>query len=518
MASKNQVTLTFAGEDKTASKTFKALGDESDKFTKRVTDSNDHIKRKSDETSKFMSRSMSTAAGNIMSNFSEKALNAGMSFFSGMITEGRDAAKVMSSTTQGIKTMGAASWTSAQQVADLAEATSNKIGVDDELIQQSANLLLTFGNVKNAVGENNNIFDRAVIAAQDLAAKGFGDADGAAKMLGKALNDPVKGLTALGKAGVTFTTAQKDQIKTMVKSGDILGAQRIIMGELEKQVGGTAEATTNAGQKMAVTWGNFQEDLGTAILPMMDVMMGLLSDFLSWAGEHQNIVIAFGAVTAAIWLLNAAMNANPFVLVATLIAALVAGFIWLWNTSEGFRNFWTGMWDVIQGVVEWVVKRITDVWTWLVDFFTKTPLGNLISAIFDVVVTAIGAAADAIGWFIGKIDTALDWVSDLLADVNKLLGLTAPGKFTSGKGKGPALGSRNNGPVGRHHTGGEVTGGLMGQEVLRVLQVGEHVTPRGQSGPGGGGGRPVVARGADSALAAFLMSLERKGIITWQAA
>ena len=92
-------------------------------------------------------------------------------------------------------------------------------------------------------------------------------------MLGKALNDPIKGITALSRAGVTFTQGQKDQIKTLVESGNLLGAQKIIMGELEAQVGGTAEATATAGDKMAATWANFQENLGTAVLPILDGLL-----------------------------------------------------------------------------------------------------------------------------------------------------------------------------------------------------------------------------------------------------
>jgi hypothetical protein len=418
-----------------------------------------------------------------------------------MVEEAREAEKVTRSTAQGIKTMGAESWTSAEAVGDLAEAISNKIGVDDELIQTSANLLLTFGNVKNAVGENNQIFDRAVLAAQDLAAKGFGDADAAAKMLGKALNDPLKGIAALGKAGVTFTQEQKDLIAAMVESGDMLGAQKIIMQELERQVGGTAEATASAGDKMATTWGNFQEDLGTAVLPLLDRMLGLLTDFLNWAGKHQGIVIAFGAITASIWLLNVALNANPIVLVVSLIAALVAGIILLWNTNEGFRNAIKVAWEVIKGVFTTAKDVI------------GTVIGAIVGAfqwLWDVGSAVFGGLRDAVKWVVDAVKGAIQWVIDLINAFQQAIGLgNQTGNLRPGRLSDRAA---NSSRIGRNHTGGEVEG-MLGSEQLRILQAGERVIPRGQAG-NDGSGTVTFAGDTDSAFARAFMQLVNTGVIT----
>lgn len=73
------------------------------------------------------------------------------------------------------------------------------------------------------------------------------------------------------------------------------------------------------------------------------------------------LTVATHAQTAAQWLLNAAMNANPIGLVVMAIAALVAGFVTLWNTSEGFRNFWIGIWDGIKNIVSNAVNWITGI-------------------------------------------------------------------------------------------------------------------------------------------------------------
>lgn len=73
------------------------------------------------------------------------------------------------------------------------------------------------------------------------------------------------------------------------------------------------------------------------------------------------LTVATHAQTAAQWLLNAAMNANPIMLVITAITALVAAFAILWNKSEGFRNFWINLWNGIKSIVGNAVDWITGI-------------------------------------------------------------------------------------------------------------------------------------------------------------
>lgn len=187
-------------------------------------------------------------------------------FFGDLVDEGREAEKVTRITVNAIRQTKGAANISAGAVGDLAEALSNKAGIDDEVIQTGANLLLTFKKVRNEAGAGNNIFDRSAAAATDLSVQ-FGSVESASKMLGKALNDPLKGISALSRAGVTFTAQQKDQIAWLVRSGDVLSAQKIILGEVESQVGGAAAAAADPMQKLGVVVGNLKERLGVALLP-----------------------------------------------------------------------------------------------------------------------------------------------------------------------------------------------------------------------------------------------------------
>ena len=253
--------------------------------------------------------------------------------------------KVMAQTNAIIKATGGAAGVTASQVSKLSETLSMQIGVDDELIQSSANLLLTFKQIQNQVGENNNIFDRAVITAQDLG-NVFGSADAAAMQLGKALSDPVKGITALRRAGINFTEQQKEQIKTLVESGDVLGAQKLILAEIEAQVGGTAAASATGFDRMRVALGNVAEEFGAILIPyiekfanfviqkvvpylnkLADVIgeKGLGSGIQMLAGDFLKFTTNMGTFGNAILALTAAFTALRLVTIAANISAQLFG-------------------------------------------------------------------------------------------------------------------------------------------------------------------------------------------------
>ena len=92
-------------------------------------------------------------------------------------------------------------------------------------------------------------------------------------------------MTALNKAGVTFSQDQQDTIKALVETGDLLGAQKIILAEVESQVGGTAEAQKTSAKELSVAWGNLKEELGDQLIPIMDDLADVMLDKGIPAGE-----------------------------------------------------------------------------------------------------------------------------------------------------------------------------------------------------------------------------------------
>jgi hypothetical protein len=201
-----------------------------------------------------------------------------VTFFKDAIGEATRRRKVGAQTAAVLKSTGGAANVTAKQISDLATAISNKTGIDDEAIQSGANLLLTFKNIRNESGKGNDIFNQTTSIMTDMAAAMGQEPRSAAIQLGKALNDPVKGISALTRVGVTFDDSQKATIKRMVDTGNTMGAQKIILRELNSEFRGSAEAQATPAEKARVAWGNFQEQIGTAVLPLIDRLATFLSE------------------------------------------------------------------------------------------------------------------------------------------------------------------------------------------------------------------------------------------------
>lgn len=203
----------------------------------------------------------------------------GIDFFGDAIDAARESAKVSAQTEAVIKSTGGAAKLTAEQFGDLATSISNKTGVDDEAIQSAENLLATFTNVRNEAGKGNDVFSQATEIMVDMGAAMGTEPKAAAIQLGKALNDPIKGISALSRVGVTFTAEQKKTIESMVAMGDTAGAQKVILAELRKEFGGSAAAQATAADRLKVTLGNLQEELGQKLIPLADRVA-------TWAADH----------------------------------------------------------------------------------------------------------------------------------------------------------------------------------------------------------------------------------------
>ena len=164
-----------------------------------------------------------------------------------------------------------------KRVSDYAESLERSLAVDADVIKATQTKLATFKNLTASVNESGGAFDRATMAALDLAAAGFGSAETNAVQLGKALQDPIKGITALGRAGVTFTDQEKEKIKTLVESGNLLGAQNMVLKAIEGQVGGTAKAGASSFEKIKLSLMQVADAIGMAVLPLINQ----LSDFIA---------------------------------------------------------------------------------------------------------------------------------------------------------------------------------------------------------------------------------------------
>ena len=162
-----------------------------------------------------------------------------------------------------LRATGGAAGFSSQELFNMASAFQNVTTVGDETIIGAQAVLATFKQVR---GEG---FERATAAALDMSAVMGTDLNSSILQVGKALNDPTKGLSMLTRVGVTFTDQQTEMVKSLQASGDMMGAQNIILRELETQFGGAAEAVANtfggAVTQASNSFGDLQEQIGFII-------------------------------------------------------------------------------------------------------------------------------------------------------------------------------------------------------------------------------------------------------------
>jgi len=253
-------------------------------------------------------------------------------FLRGSLDEAQEAVKVGNLTNAVIKSTGGAAGVTAKQVDALAASLSKVAGIDDEVIQAGENVLLTFTSVRNQVGAGNDVFNQATAAALDMSAALGTDLQGSIIQLGKALNDPVQGMTALRRVGVSFTEQQIAQVKAMQDSNNLLGAQKIVLREVQREFGGAAAANATALDKLHVSVGNLEESLGTALLPAVNSAASGLSDmlgvFTALPGPIQSVsaaLIGLGAASLALALLAPKIRAAKVELEGLRIAGVSAG-------------------------------------------------------------------------------------------------------------------------------------------------------------------------------------------------
>lgn len=218
------------------------------------------------------------------------------------IGEAREAIKVGQLTDAVIKSTGASAGVTAGHVGDLANKLSSLAGVDDELIQAGENVLLTFTNVKNEVGAGNDIFDQATGIALDMSRALGTDLQGSIIQVGKALQDPIQGVGALRRVGVQLSDDQEKLVKSLVATGDVMGAQKVILAELTKEFGGAAAAAADPLDKASVAAKNAEESIGVALMPVLvnlskvaadlaPTLAGIVNVFAALPGPVQSTVV-----------------------------------------------------------------------------------------------------------------------------------------------------------------------------------------------------------------------------------
>ncbi len=385
----------------------------------------------------------------------------------------------------GLKSTGYAAGMTMQSIGDVAKqiSSNSKLSRTDLLSMQS--ILVTFPDITSKT------FGTASQAIADMSVRMKQDLSSTAVQVGKALQDPERGITALRRVGVNFNKEQTEVIKNLVANGKKAEAQTLILKELNTEFGGSAKAAFDADPlaRYNKAVGGIQLQMGEAVVgiqkvlapglesialfmkdiftrigenmqPVMDAIapiwdsitlvfktawtyisaflgqvggvlefltgtkstgdgvvdtmrtIGAVLEYLSYPikalgdmlvfviDKFGFVAIGYGIITAAQWLWNIAMDANPIGLVIAGVALLVGTIMYAWDKFGVFRGGIMATWEAIKGfgniIKEYVIDRIKGILSGLGGL--AKAIGQLFSGNFkEAWATAKQAGADLLG-------------------------------------------------------------------------------------------------------------------------
>lgn len=175
-----------------------------------------------------------------------------------------------------LKSTKNASGLTANEVKRMAAEFQKVTRFGDETILTATNMLLTFTKI------GKEVFPQATETVLNMAEAMGTDLKTQAIQVGKALNDPILGVTALRRVGVQLSETQTKQIKDFVKLGDVASAQKVILGELETQFGGVARAVAKSAggafEQLGNKIGDVAEGVGKDLTPDLLELAGVFSE------------------------------------------------------------------------------------------------------------------------------------------------------------------------------------------------------------------------------------------------
>lgn len=239
---------------------------------------------------------------------------------------------------------------------------------DEEILKGVTTPLLTFTKVAGPA------LERAQMAVLDISTAMGTDMRSNAVQVGKALNDPIKGLSGLSRAGIQFSDDQKEVIKSLVATGDVAAAQSLILDELESQFGGQATAAARVGlgpmQQLGNAIGDVKEQLGEQIVGFLPELLVSVQKGVDWfarlSPEVKKNIVLFGglaavggpilallgaaaigvsALSTALVSMGALLLANPII---ALIAAVAGGAYLIYRNWEGISGWFAGLWSNVK--------------------------------------------------------------------------------------------------------------------------------------------------------------------------
>jgi phage-related protein len=381
----------------------------------------------------MLSNALSMAAGFAIFTAGAAAVGFLTDQITSTIKAGMDQQAILKQTETVIKSTGDASGMSAKQIGAYADKMADLTPISDDLIQSSENILLTFTNI------GKNVFPQAESSILDVSTAMHEDLQSATVQVGKALNDPVKGMTALQRIGVTFTDSQKEAVKQMVATGNQAGAQAIILKELQKEFGGSAEAAGKTfGGQLSIAGNELdqvKEKIGMAVLPALASLatsvlsgaMPALQHFGDWLTATavpaldkfglfiaSNVVPILGKLGGFITgtVVPDAMQLASFFEGHILPILITLGTIILTKVVPTLASIGQTIFTQLLPPLERLWNNISPILIPALQF-----LGNILSHVvgpaLNIVITIVGKLVDAINAIISAIQAVIGWFQNM---------------------------------------------------------------------------------------------------------
>ena len=369
------------------------------------------------------------------------------------------------------------------EIIKLSESLQKSTTFADEEILAAENLLLTFTKVgtKTFPDATKVILDMSVALGQDLKSSTI--------QVGKALQDPILGITALRRVGVNFNEQQKEQIQRLVESGKHLEAQKFILRELQTEFGGSAEAARNtfggALKSLSNTLNDLEETFGGALAKGLEPFLIGLSNF---AQSDQATKIAEGLASALLFFGQAIKTAGD---IAIPIFLTLKGWI------DAVRAAFSVLWVIIAPIFQHMAESLKIVYQALRFAFGDATLKDIVNGLkvfaaiigvvliaglsaLSIILRAVAIAFTVLAFgakpVIQIFKTIFEWAAKLIDKLGELIGKVKGfgiGNFKLGSFKLPGF-----------QTGGIVPGPI-GQPRMVMAHGGEEIKSAGVTGASG---------------------------------
>jgi hypothetical protein len=262
-------------------------------------------------------------------------------------------------------------------------------------------ILLTFpGVTKKTWGDASQaIFDMSTRLKQDL--------NSTAIQVGKALQDPIRGVTALHRVGVNFSESQTEMIKKLVETGQTAKAQALILRELNSEFAGSAAAAAAADvsfryektmEELKVTIGEVADKLAGVFMPVLETVVDGIKGAIEWMIKNRDILmdfavgigvaagawgiytlavegstIATGFLTAATAAWNAVLSISPLGWFLIALGAVTTAVMYCYQHFGKFRAVLFGVWETIKEFGRIVGDIFMGLWHVIHGVFTFSP-------------------------------------------------------------------------------------------------------------------------------------------------